>query len=79
MPSQGQSWWARHCTPRPPINPVVACPCHHCFNMVAEELDYPQSSQCSEAPTPAASRPASPTSRPSSFSSSLHVEKVAKQ
>lgn len=85
MPSsQGQSWWARHCTPRPPINPVVACPCHYCYNMVAEELDYPKDSDCSEAATPAHSRPASP--RGSSASSDMvesittsHIEKSDKQ
>jgi hypothetical protein len=88
MPSKGQSWWARHCTPRPPINPVVACPCHHCFNMVAEELDYPKSSHSSQASTPAPSRPVSPTGRVSPASSpsvqqvpitTAHIEKAAKQ
>ncbi|KAH0498626.1 hypothetical protein TgHK011_005871 [Trichoderma gracile] len=89
MPSKGQSWWARHCTPRPPINPVVACPCHHCYNMVAEELDYPKSSHSSQASTPAPSRPVSPTGRVVSPAASSpvqqlpittsHVEKAAKQ
>ncbi|KAF3077590.1 hypothetical protein THAR02_07391 [Trichoderma harzianum] len=79
MPSsQGQSWWARHCTPRPPINKVVACPCHYCYNKPACELDYPESSNCSETNTPAQSRPVSPRGRTSS-SSSFHVEKAEKQ
>ncbi|KAH6604927.1 hypothetical protein Trco_006634 [Trichoderma cornu-damae] len=77
MPSQGQSWWARHCTPRPPINPVVACPCHSCYNKVAQELDYPRSSNSSEAATPAPSRPVSPRgSTASSASSAHHVEPI---
>ncbi|KAL7787736.1 hypothetical protein V8C37DRAFT_389839 [Trichoderma ceciliae] len=87
MPSQGQSWWARHCTPRPPTNPVVACPCHHCYNMVAEELDYPKSSHGSAAATPTPSRPVSPMGCISSASSAQnvepittsHIEKVNKQ
>ncbi|KAM0475561.1 hypothetical protein ACHAPX_006884 [Trichoderma viride] len=66
MPSQGQSWWARHCTPRPPINPVVVCTCHYCYNKPAEELDYPKSSDSSAAATPAQSRPVSPRGSTSS-------------
>ncbi|KAK5997329.1 hypothetical protein PT974_02684 [Cladobotryum mycophilum] len=38
MPSQRQSWWARHCTPRPPIVAATTCPCERCFNMPAEEF-----------------------------------------
>ncbi|KAI9149177.1 hypothetical protein HJFPF1_11226 [Paramyrothecium foliicola] len=35
MPSQRQSWFARHCAPPPPINAASACPCTSCFNGAA--------------------------------------------
>ncbi|UNI19785.1 Protein-ribulosamine 3-kinase [Purpureocillium takamizusanense] len=33
MPSQLSSWFARHCTPPPPLNTSSACPCANCYNL----------------------------------------------
>ncbi|KAJ6441743.1 ubiquitin interaction domain-containing protein [Purpureocillium lavendulum] len=33
MPSQLSSWFARHCTPPPPLNTSSTCPCANCYNL----------------------------------------------
>lgn len=33
MPSEKKSWFARYCTPPPPINNTPMCPCSSCYNM----------------------------------------------
>ncbi|KAI6780356.1 uncharacterized protein J7T54_005458 [Emericellopsis cladophorae] len=32
MPSQRQSWFARHCTPAPPQTSTPTCPCANCYS-----------------------------------------------
>lgn len=33
MPSEKKSWFARYCTPPPPINNTSVCPCSSCYNL----------------------------------------------
>ncbi|KAF4507087.1 hypothetical protein G6O67_005762 [Ophiocordyceps sinensis] len=37
MPSSRLGWFARHCTPPPPLGNSSACPCAACFNMPTPE------------------------------------------